>query len=583
MVPAAAVVLVAVALWAALGLPSFYLQDIGLSISAAALYVSNLWWAAQAVDYLAPTADPQPLLHFWSLSLEEQFYFAFPILLALGVKGLKGRWRPDRIFVALLAVVFLTSLAADLVVSGVNQPLAFFSPMTRAWQFAAGGLLGVSGLRVRGRTAILVPIAGLGLILFASVTFGELEVYPGAGALVPTAGAALVLLGGAGVGRAPHRAVPARLLAALGTYSYSLYLWHWPVLTAISFDEPAGVPARLGGIGLSLGLAAVTYHWVENPMRRSTWLALRRRTPALGGAAMLLLLPLGVFLEEAARPPSTDEAVVTAARFDVPEMHFEACNVQHEGDAVIPCYFGRPEGPLVVLVGDSHAEQWQPALAEMASENGWRLQVQTKFGCPMVDVTILNSYVGGVYEDCRRWRDNVLEELRRAKPHLVVVANFSGYAYEHEGKTLGAGTDRRRWEAGLSRSLAAISHTAERTVYLRDTPMPRIDIPVCLYENAGEEGKCDFDRESTLSHGAPDAAVARTVPGVNLIDLGEVLCPSSKCLSRFQGVTTFRDDDHMTATFSRLLAQPLNQRLTNVWADAPPATQAADDRPAGRG
>ena len=250
LLPAALVVIgvTLVASWAVLSRLRF--PEVAGDAAASALYVSNLRFAEQATDYLAAHESPSPYLHFWSLAVEEQFYLFWPLLLLVGARLLSLA----RLGL-LLALVALGSFGLSLVWTDTEAPWAFFSLPTRAWELAVGALIAVGALRLPRRSpeplAIGLVTAGLGLIVIACVVIDDSTPYPGMAALLPVVGTALVIIGGSATSAGPSRWLSASVPRWLGRISYSLYLWHWPILVL--------VPIAIGidSLGLRLGLAAV--------------------------------------------------------------------------------------------------------------------------------------------------------------------------------------------------------------------------------------------------------------------------------------------------------------------------------------
>ena len=224
LLPAAAIVLLATLAGSILILPSFTIRGVSIDIASAGLYVSNLRFGIEANDYFKATVFPSPVLHFWSLSLEEQFYLFWPAALLVARRLPLGPTERRRIVVA-IAVMGLVSLVAGIWLTGVNQPWAFFLLPTRAWELAIGGLIAVGFSEVRRlprRAASLATPIGVGLILVANFAFDDSTPFPGTAALVPVLGSALVIIGGLrdgtsvtarGLSVAPMRYREYRLLA----------------------------------------------------------------------------------------------------------------------------------------------------------------------------------------------------------------------------------------------------------------------------------------------------------------------------------------------------------------------------------
>ena len=291
LLPAALLVLLVTLAASVILLPPLLIPGVATDTAAAALYVSNMGFAVQATDYFAAGAAPSPILHYWSLGVEEQFYLCWPLIILLVARGAS---QPARRIGATLAAIALISFVFALWLTSAAQPWAFFSLPARAWELALGGLLALAGTRLRripeGASA-LVGWIGIALIGLAGLILNETTPFPGWAALLPTVGAALVIVSGSrttAVG-------PARLLSTaiprfLGRISYSLYLWHWPVLVipAVAAGLPLPLPERLGLVALTVVLAAATNRWVEDPLRRGRLVGvLPRRNLAMAGVFTL--------------------------------------------------------------------------------------------------------------------------------------------------------------------------------------------------------------------------------------------------------------------------------------------------------
>src|SRR5487761_1979555 len=271
LLPAALLVLLVTLGASILLLPPLLIPGVATDTASAALYVSNMGFAMQATDYFAVGQAPSPILHFWSLGVEEQFYLFWPVLVLIVARGASQPAR--RVGVALFAIAG-TSFVFALWLTSAAQPWAFFSLPARAWELALGGILALAGTRLRlvpERAAAAAGWIGVALIVLAATVLNETTPFPGYAALLPTVGAALVIVSGARV----TAAGPARLLGTaiprfLGRISYSLYLWHWPVLVlpAVAAGLPLPLPERVALVVLAVVLAAATNRWVEDPLRR---------------------------------------------------------------------------------------------------------------------------------------------------------------------------------------------------------------------------------------------------------------------------------------------------------------------------
>ena len=298
LLPAAALVLLVTLVASIVVLPPLLVPGVATDTAAAALYVSNMGFAVQATDYFAAGQAPSPILHFWSLGVEEQFYVFWPAVVLLVTRG---ALRPGRRVGVTVVAIAVASFAFALWLTSAAEPWAFFSLPTRAWELALGGCLAVAGRRLNllpERAAVAAGWIGLALLVFAGVALNETTPFPGTAALLPTVGAALVIVSGA----RPNAFGPARLLGTaiprfLGRISYSLYLWHWPVLVlpAVAAGVPLPLPERIVLVVVSVALAAATSRWVEDPFRHGRFIGtLPRRNLAMAGALTVAVAMVGV-------------------------------------------------------------------------------------------------------------------------------------------------------------------------------------------------------------------------------------------------------------------------------------------------
>ncbi len=318
--PAAALVLATTLLAAQLVLSPLDLRRIADDGLAASLSLANMRFAVDATDYFAPV-DASPMLHFWSLAVEEQFYLLWPILL-LTVARIG---RPRLAMAALATAVLAGSFLLSSVLTDTSSAWAYFSLPTRAWQLAAGGLLALGAPllgRVPGAVAVAVGWLGAALLGASLVAIGPTTAYPGSASLLPTLGAVALIASGGVVGSPGWIALARAPLRWLGRISYSLYLWHWPILVLGPVALGLGVAANDGpgddlavrvGLGvIAIVLAAATWALVEEPFRRGRLVPRsRRRGLALAGATALILV-----IGSTAIGVASDQELAAAAALD---------------------------------------------------------------------------------------------------------------------------------------------------------------------------------------------------------------------------------------------------------------------------
>ena len=306
LLPAACLVLVATLLATAAVLPPLDAPSVADDVRAAALFVANWHFAALETDYFA-SGGHSPVVHFWSLSVEEQFYLVWPVLVLLVAgrrRAARRAARPaprdtDRRLWATLAPVGLISLALSAATTGSSGPWAYFGTHTRAWELAAGASIALARPHLHRLTehqAAALGWAGLAAVLGAAVTFDDTTSVPGVAMLGPVAGTAAIVAAGARTQRGVAALLGRRPLARLGLLSYSWYLWHWPCLEIVrrvwappAVDDlpPPDAPAvaRLLAVAVSLGLAVLTFRYVEQPARTARAAAAGPLGPSRRGCA----------------------------------------------------------------------------------------------------------------------------------------------------------------------------------------------------------------------------------------------------------------------------------------------------------
>ncbi|NRQ36833.1 acyltransferase [Nonomuraea sp. NN258] len=553
--PAAGIVLLVTAVAAWLLLPPLRVADVAADVFTAALYVVNWRFVAAQTDYLAADRDPSPLLHFWSLAVEEQFYLVWaPLLL---VAAFLARRHVRKAVGLVAALVTAGSLALCLTWDG---PAAYLASPTRAWQFGVGALAALYVTRLGRLPQAVLGTAGA-LALAWSLTISE-SGYPGWSALAPTLGTAAII-----AFRSPFTPLLSLpWMRAMGRLSFSWYLWHWPVL--VLAEAVAGTQSW--PVKLVLVLAAALPAWltlrlVENPVRFSAVVAaLPRRGLAVGTAAMTVPLTASLLLGGATAPgreavttaalatgnPAAEAPTVdaAAARSDYPPSN--GCEVELTATTSPSCLFGTGKD-RIVLIGDSHAGQWFSMARRLAERRGWTLEVLTKPGCPLPALSVVDPRLGREYRECTAWREHALARLEReSPPRLVLLASLSAYASAKE--------ITKGWDTTLAR----LQRLGAPLVYLRDTPLPGIDVPTCL--SGGE--RCDFPRSTGLRPDPlADQIAAGKRPGMWRLDVSELICPSGPaCPAARDGVVLYRDDSHLTDTLVRRLAPRLERDLEDL-------------------
>ena len=531
--------------------PSDY-AALGRHAAASAGFVANIAFWLEA-DYFAPAADTLPLLHLWSLGVEEQFYLAWPLLLALAARLGAG----PRLLVALAGGL---SLLACLALTPADASGAFFLPFTRFWELLAGAALalraggqGPASARLHRPAADAVAAAGLALVLAACILFDDQAPFPGWRALVPVAGCVL-LIAAAPAARWTRALLSLRPLVWIGLVSYPLYLWHWPLLVFArihSSDEPA-LPLRLALVALAFVLAGLTWRLVERPLRHrlGARAALAVLLPAMAGVlvASLAVWALRGVESRAGEPvrayanysydwrgPSREGSCsLTGARGE-PEMFPAEC-IDPPGDG---------KRPSLVVWGDSHAALLHPGLREAAGER-LRMAQFTRSGC--------RPYLSSTKPACHASNAWVMERIRELRPdHVLLFAYWTGNDFEGHDQVL----------RDLDETIAALQDAGVRQVLvLGPAPRWRQWLPRLLVERHAREPFLRVPRrlrgETLDEPPALDAALAQALggrDGVTYVSVHGTLCGLRGCLVWIEDpveLTTW-DYGHLGPGASRLV------------------------------
>lgn len=550
---------------------------------AATAFVSNVHFAREATDYFSDAAA-SPLLHTWSLSVEEQFYLAWPLALAM----LAAIAPPRRSAGAAAVVVLAASLAACWWWTVAERPVAFFGAPLRAWEFAAGAVGATVAPRlenIRPRLRTLLECGGwLGLaaIAVAGVAFDDRTPFPGLHAALPVLGTLLVLVAGTTTGRGSvGRLLSLPALQWVGRHSYGWYLWHWPVLILGAALLPAAFP--FGGVLLAiiaLGPAVMARAWVEEPCRRWGRRATRPSVVIGAGAAALagmLVLTTAVQRVAHAAAESPAQRQFARARYDYAALYRKGCVTRDAADsAVTACVHGDTSAPVTVaLFGDSHAAHWYPPMDSIARERRWRLLVLTKSACPSVSVPVHDLTLGRRFTECEAWRRAALDTIRAHGAALVILSNSTEYVVDPPRPEPRASVTAAAWEHGLRSTLEAVTRGGARAVVLTDVPRATRNVPECLMLAAwrsGDTSRCDFDLAGAV-HPAAQAAerrAAAAVPRAQVVELTAVLCPGGRCTTWDGHVVRYRNARHLTASAAGMLrpalAAAIPERVATVTA-----------------
>ncbi len=550
-----------------------HLVRFGGSAVATVLSVSNFYFWQEA-GYFDASAIVKPLLHTWSLSVEEQFYLVWPALL-FALAAWRA-WAP----LAFIAVAGIASLIVGEQWLRIDRSAAFYLTPFRVVEFAFGALM-VWGVRYQPRRTLLlepIALAGLALVAYAACTYTRNTPVPGLAAIVPSLGAALLIY--AGQARYAGRILNNPVAVGLGLISYSLYLVHWPIIVFFRYFEYAEptLAERWVIAGVAVGIAALMYRFVERPFRSadaSGWRVPSRRVIGGMGTAVAAVVVFGVAAMLSGGFPAR---VAAEASGDAELAAFE-----HSG--VKPTV---PEEADILLLGDSHADHFTEAMLWLGHRAGMKVARSIKPGCPPLFVeSSFGSADDPVHRECleqmAQWRQQVQSFGGR---FIVLAARWSTLtAPSHYGRYRtkrhwlfvdpAHGNDvqgpQERFAAALRETLSAILAAGKRVIILGQVPETGADLNSCYntprYVVAPPEKRClAVPSEEMIARVAFDDQLFRDVSRewagrVTAWLPSEELCRSGVCARDLNGQLLYRNEDHITAAASLLLAKQMGALL----------------------
>ena len=571
----AVVLLVPVSLW------EQWLQEIQASV----FYFQNWYLAADAVNYLALANQSSPAQHFWSLSTEEQFYFVWPLLVALALlitrRMVKLNVSSRRVLLVIFSTVTVLSFSYSLYLTNTDPAVAYFSTPVRAWEFGIGAIAAFLRPIQSSVTKTALALIGLLAIFSSGLVITNQTPFPGVAALAPTVGTFLVIVAAIDTGIV-SRILGLKPLQWVGDKSYAIYLWHWPILIGVPFVTHSALTTmhKIWIVIATVVLAWATERLIEKPIskmqvKKFKVFALTATTSVLIASLAGLAINLGnqriaqelefgkvgqVASHEcfgAAARITTDsdcnnsslEGIypsLTVAASDTPTLPDDCFSVTREQTEASFCALGSRTGSVrVAAVGDSHLAQFAGALNVLALRNNWQLDLYAKGGCPFTYA--VRKHDALLTKNCPIWVANAAAKLENSKYKVVITSQRAGVDWV-AGKVSAVKDLSRLWNQ--------LSAKGNRIIAIKDSPNPGKNIVACL--STGSE--CNFPRANGLKFDPQVEAVANS-PEVRLIDLDDIYCESTNCLAVIGNAVVYRDDNHLTDTFARTLAPVIESEI----------------------
>lgn len=571
-------------------------------VVASTFYVQNWRLGSTSVDYLAADNAVSAVQHFWSLSVEEQFYLFWPIIIAVLVGFAIMLRKSYRMVVAAgVGLIVVASLAFSTVSTIAEPGIAYFSTFTRAWELAVGALVAALPAATlalqRSRAGGILAWTGLIAIGFAGVTYSGATAFPGYAAALPVFGTAVVIWVNANHMVSPNGLLSHQVSRFLGDHSYSIYLWHWPLIVFLAFKSgDLGVLDKTVIIAATVLLSVMSKRYVEDQFR--TYLD---NSKILTGGRFLLIgtLVLGLLGTSLINAGNSNEDTGDKLTFAVQQVRSQvgndcfgaasmgstctntgtipmvpspaaakndksqayADNCWSNGDfSVRPsCTYGTGK-TKVALTGNSHAGQWLPALAEIADSQDWTITTFLASNCaPTAVAAQFNA--PAKEEGCLNYGRWVQEKTQNGEFDLIITSNrqslpVKGFDLEN--------TERAAVD-GYATYLAQWEKSETPILIIRDTPFPGntvSNVPDCLASSDDPMRECSGTPQSWKSlDPLATAETEQDFPFVFMIDMNEYLCTPDSCPAVIGSVIPYFDGSHLTATFVQTLTHQLERKI----------------------
>ena len=603
LLPGALVVLLVVALASTIFLPQNLWAQTFKEVVASALYFENWSLAFDAVDYLAQDAFHTPVQHFWAMSVQGQFYIAWLLLfLIVGIIAARSRVNVRTVALIGLTVVVVSSLSLSIVATYSNQGFTYYNTFARGWEFGIGGLAAILLPRLQLKPAVRWVLGWLGLAAIVACGFvlQVSTVFPGYAALWPVLAAICVLAAGSSGPRfSAGSLLSSKALVWLGGISYGIYLWHWAILTFVNVLNGGERPTFISGFAIivtSIVLAWLTKKFIETPANRLSGSTLVRPRviswAAMASAMVAVLLLSSISLGSIPKPSAADDKYmallstgslpcagasffneadychpVPANQVSIPAdpsmdyaKPYQECRTTPNGLELLKCSYGDPAAETrALIIGNSHAISWFPALAAIAESEGWSLDVYFKSSC------VFNSgdreiKADGVAASCIEWNASLQQQLAETEPYDFLLTSYfaAGESFidasGNPSSSEAVEGFRTAWQPLIDRGTMVWA--------MHDTPHITQDVFDCYIANLDNVASCDVPTESSsITSDDLITQAATDFDGAMPIDLTRYFCNDDECPLQVGGVSVYRDRHHFTSTYALSLTPYLRQAI----------------------
>jgi len=550
-------------------------MEYGQSVIACSLFVSNMLFWSEAADYFDAAAHTKPMLHTWSLAIEEQFYIVFPLVLMLAFRWLNGRWT------LLMVIAAVSSFSLSVWSVEHNPAAAFYLAPTRAWELILGSLIALGAFPPVRNGAIreILSFSGLCLIGWGAIGLTAASPFPGFNALYPCLGAGFLIHSGASGQTLGGKLLSLRPIVFIGLISYSLYLWHWPLFVLAnnaSIYEMLDLESRLGIVLLSIVLAAFSWKFIEQPFRGKSSRFTRRSVFIQGATAMGLFICFGMFVHYSkgwpGRISDKAEQLTQFAQSKDPREFECFSRPSRPIDPKDACVYGSRATPSVAVWGDSHAGAVIHQIGKMAFDHGQSVKF---FGFTLCPPVLAMQVKPKSRDKCADNNESVLS-LLESTPSIktvVLIARYtlylSGYNTDfgpaermvemkyisfvgENGPITDPAEKARLLELHMRETVHRLVTAGKRVVLMYPIPETGYVIPETLakiYVDGGDIEKFTRPYEYYKKRQAVITGILdRLGESEQIVRIrpSSLLCDSVDCIVSANGKSLYYDDDHLS-------------------------------------
>lgn len=517
------------------------------------------------------------------MSLQGQFYVIWPFVILLAILLSKYIFKKSfkKTIIGLFGVLFIISISYSVYKTSTNQSWAYYDTFARLWEFSLGGILAlfISNIKITKHLSIIIGWLGLFMIVSTGILFPVSNVFPGFAALYPTLGAVFIILAGSNGGNlGVHRILGSKPFISLGSVSYGIYLFHWPILIFYHIiTQRAEVPLTHGLLILivSVALSYIFTNIIEKPIRK---IPIEGNKKKLGVIVVLFVSPMlistGIWKLELKQAESVFQHVEIQedypgalvlhpdfkglisndvqikpepliARKDLPDSYPDECHQKQGLSEIIQCDYGEINNPeyTVAIVGGSHSAQWLPTFQTFAEDEKIKIINLTKSACRF---TSSNE----VENDCAEWNVKIIETLKEINPDLVfTIADVGSLQEVPEGYV-------EQWEKLEKLNINVLA--------LRDNGWFNFDPPTCVEENGSKYYECSVNQDDFLPLTGAYELLENKPSNVYYHDLTDYFCKDGKCDVVIGNILVYRDSHHITATYAETLAPILKPVVMEI-------------------